>query len=734
MRRRADPDYLELRLGVADRPSPIQVSDRSRKETDEPPEPDTLGDVPVSLSMRDLGVIGICGEGGGVDALARWLVGTGRGAARSAATWTSSSSPTPSVSSSGAGPAGCRTAGVLASRSPPYSARSSSPSARRLAELSQLIADRSPEDRRVGLPGGITPRPDVLVVVDGARRLRALPGLVTLLREGPGGRRHGDLPRRGRAAAAGGVPRRPRRARGPGRAAAYRFRGRRPDPSRPGRSPAGRPASDARSLRCATPRRPSRCRDFRRRPGCWSASTLEHPTPEGVAAPVGAGRRAPTSSSARASTARSGSTSAGTGPHALIAGTTGSGKSELLQTLVASLAVANRPEQLTFVLVDYKGGSAFKDCARLPHTVGMVTDLDTHLVSRALTSLGAELKRREHLLAVPGAKDLEDYWALQRRDPDAADDPAAGDRDRRVRQPQGRAARLRDRPGDDRPARPVARDPPGARHPAAVRRDLQRHPGQHQPADRAPGDRRQRVQGRHRRRRRPRRSVPTSRVAATPGSATRHCCRSRPVGSAVPGPDADAGRGHRARATDRLAGRLGGRRAPGAEPAEGRRAGRPTRARPTSPCWSRRSPVRPSCAGIGAQHSPWLPELPAPVTLATLRDLVDDQTRHRPGAPAGPRPGCSRTTRPTRRSVRATFTLGKSGHLYIVGGARSGRSTALRTIAVGLAEVTRSRDLHLYGLDCGNGALLPLDRAPADRCGRPAHRGRAGEPAARAAR
>ena len=69
------------------------------------------------------------------------------------------------------------------------------------------------------------------------------------------------------------------------------------------------------------------------------------------------------------------------GPHGLIAGTTGAGKSELLQTIVASLAVANRPDAMTFVLVDYKGGSAFKDCVSLPHTVGMVTDLDTHLVS-----------------------------------------------------------------------------------------------------------------------------------------------------------------------------------------------------------------------------------------------------------------------------------------------------------------------------------------------------------------
>ena len=61
------------------------------------------------------------------------------------------------------------------------------------------------------------------------------------------------------------------------------------------------------------------------------------------------------------------------------------------------------------MLVDYKGGAAFKDCANLPHTVGMVTDLDAHLVERALTSLGAELHRREHMLAEAGAKDIEDY-------------------------------------------------------------------------------------------------------------------------------------------------------------------------------------------------------------------------------------------------------------------------------------------------------------------------------------
>lgn len=82
---------------------------------------------------------------------------------------------------------------------------------------------------------------------------------------------------------------------------------------------------------------------------------------------------------------------------------------------MASLAVANTPEWMTFVLVDYKGGAAFKDCVGLPHTVGMVTDLDSHLVERALASLGAELAFRERVLATAGAKDLEDYVVQRER-------------------------------------------------------------------------------------------------------------------------------------------------------------------------------------------------------------------------------------------------------------------------------------------------------------------------------
>ena len=105
------------------------------------------------------------------------------------------------------------------------------------------------------------------------------------------------------------------------------------------------------------------------------------------------------------------------GPHALVGGTTGSGKSEFLQTWILSLAAQYAPDRLTFLLVDYKGGAAFADCVDLPHTVGLVTDLNTHLVRRALASLRAELRYREELLAEKGAKDL---IALERRgDPEA---------------------------------------------------------------------------------------------------------------------------------------------------------------------------------------------------------------------------------------------------------------------------------------------------------------------------
>ena len=94
------------------------------------------------------------------------------------------------------------------------------------------------------------------------------------------------------------------------------------------------------------------------------------------------------------------------GPHGLIAGTTGAGKSELLRSLVAGMAAGASPAHLSFVLVDYKGGATFDACAALPHVVGVITDLDDHLADRALRSLHAELRRREGILRDHGVADL----------------------------------------------------------------------------------------------------------------------------------------------------------------------------------------------------------------------------------------------------------------------------------------------------------------------------------------
>lgn len=98
----------------------------------------------------------------------------------------------------------------------------------------------------------------------------------------------------------------------------------------------------------------------------------------------------------------------GHGPHALIGGTTGSGKSELLVSWVVALAAAYPPEELTVLLVDFKGGAAFSGLAQLPHCVGLLTDLDEAEAARALASLQAELRHRERTLRSVRARDIDD--------------------------------------------------------------------------------------------------------------------------------------------------------------------------------------------------------------------------------------------------------------------------------------------------------------------------------------
>lgn len=97
------------------------------------------------------------------------------------------------------------------------------------------------------------------------------------------------------------------------------------------------------------------------------------------------------------------------GPHLVVAGTTGAGKSALLETLVLGLAHTYSPADLAIALIDFKGGSGLRHCTGLPHVVGCLTDLDPHLAERALTAIGAELELRKRLVSDAGHGSLREW-------------------------------------------------------------------------------------------------------------------------------------------------------------------------------------------------------------------------------------------------------------------------------------------------------------------------------------
>jgi len=375
------------------------------------------------------------------------------------------------------------------------------------------------------------------------------------------------------------------------------------------------------------------------------------------------------------------------GPHALIAGTTGSGKSELLQTLVASLAVANRPDELSFVLVDYKGGAAFGSCAALPHTVGLVTDLDGSLVERALVSLSAELKRREALLGAAGVANIDSYRARGQR---LARLVIAVDEFASLAEElpdfvgglvgiaqRGRSLGVHLVLATQRPEGVVSADiraNTNLRICLAVMRDSESRDVIDAP-DAA----------------RISRATPGRGYART-GHGELHAFQCGRVGGPAWSPDAD---GVEVRRSPFLALALPGPPRPRHAGDDGAKTDLDLI---VDAC--REAAAR---LDIEAPASPWLAPLPEQIVAAPRDEQPLTAVLGVRDVPA--------------RQAREPYVLdlASAGHLVIAGSARSGRTTGLRTLAGALARATSTADLHIYAFDCAGGSLSGLAALP--HCG-----------------
>ena len=100
------------------------------------------------------------------------------------------------------------------------------------------------------------------------------------------------------------------------------------------------------------------------------------------------------------------------GPHGLVAGTTGSGKSEILQTYVLAMATLYHPFDVGFVIIDFKGGGMANQFKDLPHMMGAITNIDGREINRSLLSIKAELVKRQALFAEAGVNHVNDYIKL----------------------------------------------------------------------------------------------------------------------------------------------------------------------------------------------------------------------------------------------------------------------------------------------------------------------------------
>jgi S-DNA-T family DNA segregation ATPase FtsK/SpoIIIE len=697
-RRSTDGDHLVVRLGLADATSRVEVEDSAEPEHRRKTRA-TVRSVPVTVPLREAGVVGLAGPGDWPRRRARWMVGQ-LGVLQSPrdvqiyvltssehvqewawAAWLPHVRP-----SFGQG-----AVALVGTTTETLSAR--------VAELSSLITQR-----RAAMDASsakVMSGPQVVVVLDGARRLRALPGVVSILRDGPGVGvsvvcLDGDeqlLPEECTAVALARVD--------------------------GGMTLRRQDADDLRSVLVdevgddwfePVARAVAAVHDVTATEGEGlipdSARLVEVLGIEDVDAEQMVARWRGVTKGSTAAVVGVSLDGPFTldlvrdGPHALVGGTTGSGKSEFLQTVVASLAVVNTPETMNFVLVDYKGGAAFSQCEQLPHTVGMVTDLDSHLVERALDSLRAELTFREHVLADAGAKDLEDYLDAQARGYVGPTLP------RLMIVIDEFASMARELP--DFVAGLVNIAQRGRSLGIHLILATQRPSGVISPEIRANTNLR----------------VALRMTDKGESKDVIDAVEAAEIAKSQPG-RAYARLGH-ASVIPFQSARVGGRRLSLAdvghvEPPFVARVpvadlGAPPPSRPKA---RRREDVETDlatlvdtlreAAQVGAwpvPRRPWLPALPALLRLADV---------------AGPATGAGgesafawavEDSPADQRQGPAVIDLDGFGHRYVIGAPGSGRSTTLRTTAFAAATAMPVADLHLYAIDCGNGALTVLNELP----------------------
>lgn len=693
-RRPGDPDSLAIRLGTADLPSTIKVTGGADGADHR------LTDVPVGVRLRDQPVLGLAGPPEPVDAVLRWVVaqlaayhptrdltcsfiGLDTADDWSWLQWLPHLRPDPAD------------AGPLA-----YVYTRPKPAADHVTALAGMV-----QSRRAALGhdhSGVSPVfPAHVLIIRGYNAVRGLPGMSTILADGPAvgvfavctDRDEKTLPEECAATFVFGTGIRP--------SATLR---RRDQPSLvdvrvDGVTPAWCDGLARELSPLVDIGGDDQANALPAAARLLDVLGLDPPTPAAIQVEWARGGRTTRAVIGQAADGPFAIDIRRDGPHGLVAGTTGSGKSELLQTLVAALAVANRPDEMNFVLIDYKGGAAFKDCADLPHTVGMVSDLDGHLTNRALASLSAELRRRERQLAQAGTKDIEDYLAAKL----PGDEPMP----RLLIIIDEFAALIQELPefvtglidiarrgrslgthlilATQRPAGVVSAE---IRSNTNLRIALRvTDAGDSADVIDAPD-------AAH---------IPKSlpgRAFARLGHSSLYAFQSARVGGRPPGAVAAGVPSVWAYGVDDLAAA-----APARSVDEADDAGVPT----DLATLVRAVGQATTALGLAARPSPWLPPLDPVIGLDQVLAEFPEATpsESRLVVPLG------LTDLPSqqRRDV-AIWDIAHGSHLAVIGTGRSGRSTVLRLVGGAIGAYLSPADVHIYGVDCGNNALLPLAGLP----------------------